>query len=476
MNIKIKQIFKNLTASVMANGINMVLSILLVLVVPKILGVKEYAYWQLYTFYTTYIGFFHFGIVDGIYLKYGGKKYDELDKPYFNRQFWILVIIEICVAAALIIGVRFVIADTDKQFILAMSGLCCVVYLPRVMLQYLLQATNRIVEFAQNQILEKVFYAVFITAALVFGVRDYQALILSDLLSKAITLALLVIICKDFIFLKLEKLFQGIREAIDNMSIGIKLLLSNIASMLITGIVRFAIENQWSVEVFGKLSLTMTASNLLMVFIGAVSIIVYPILRNVSREKMPQIYETLRCILMLLVLGLLLVYYPAKYLLSVWLPQYAESLRYMALLFPICVFESKMSMLVTTYLKALREEKMIMKINITVMALTLILTLIAAYFIGNLTLTIILLPLLMATRNILGEIALMKTLGVKVVKDIIYEVILAVVFIAASWNIQSFWCMVIYLFAYIVYVLLKRNDIKAALMQVKVFFVKERVS
>ena len=36
-------------------------------------------------------------------------------------------------------------------------------------------------------------------------------------------------------------------------------------------------------------------------------------------------------------------YYPIKLILSTWLPQYADSLRYMALLFPICIYESKMS-------------------------------------------------------------------------------------------------------------------------------------
>ena len=61
MNIKVKGIVKNLSASVVANGVNMLLSVLLVLVVPKAVGVLEYSYWQLYTFYASYVGFFHFG-------------------------------------------------------------------------------------------------------------------------------------------------------------------------------------------------------------------------------------------------------------------------------------------------------------------------------------------------------------------------------------------------------------------------------
>ena len=55
MNTKIKKIFENLSYSVGANVLNTLISLILVFIVPKALGVREYAYWQLYTFYTSYI-------------------------------------------------------------------------------------------------------------------------------------------------------------------------------------------------------------------------------------------------------------------------------------------------------------------------------------------------------------------------------------------------------------------------------------
>lgn len=461
--MNVKRIIKNLSASIMANGINMALSILLVLIVPKILGVREYSYWQLYTFYTTYIGFFHFGVVDGIYLKFGGADYKKLDKNYFNRQFWILVLIEFIVFMIILLCSLYFVDNVDKQFILSMTGFACLLYLPRVLLQYILQATNRIVEYANNQILEKVLYAILVITLLLLGVKDYKALIASDMISKGVTLILLVYICRDFIFLGFHNIRLAINEAISNATIGIKLLFSNIASMLITGIVRFSIENQWSVEVFGKLSLTMTASNLLMIFIGAVSVIIYPVLRKVSRDNMPKIYEALRCMLMIPVFGLLLIYYPAKVCLTVWLPQYAESLKYMALLFPICVFESKMSMLGTTYLKALRKEKQIMYINIVAMIVTGILSLLLAFTFHNLTLTVLILPIMLAFRSVCGELIVMREIRINVFKDIVLEIGLATIFVVFSWNIQSFFSTLIYMITYILYLLIKKEDIRHAL-------------
>ena len=69
MNTKAKSVIKNLYYTVAANFVTLLISVLLNLFVPKLLGVKEYSYWQLYVFYSSYVGFLHLGWVDGIYLK-----------------------------------------------------------------------------------------------------------------------------------------------------------------------------------------------------------------------------------------------------------------------------------------------------------------------------------------------------------------------------------------------------------------------
>ena len=76
---------KNIKYAVSANFVVLGISVLLNMFVPKILGVTEYSYWQLYVFYTSYVGFFHLGWLDGIYLKIGGQDYDELNKNKLGK-------------------------------------------------------------------------------------------------------------------------------------------------------------------------------------------------------------------------------------------------------------------------------------------------------------------------------------------------------------------------------------------------------
>ncbi len=275
MNQKFSSLFKNLSYSVFANGINTLVSIILVLFVPKLLGVKEYSYWQLYLFYASYVGFFHFGWADGVYLRFGGKNYNELDKRYFNTQFWLLTFMEVAVAAIISVVSILTISDMNKKVILIYISVCCVLQLPRTLLQYLLQTTNRISDYAKNYMLDRLAYAVLVIGMLLLGIRNYEMLICADLFARGFTLVLLCLTCRDIVFKKVSNICSGVRDAWCNIAVGSKLMVANIASLLITGIVRLAIENHWSIETFGKVSLTMTVSNLLMVFINAVSIVMY---------------------------------------------------------------------------------------------------------------------------------------------------------------------------------------------------------
>lgn len=467
--MKLGRIAKNLSYSVLANGTNTLISLILVLFVPKMLGVEEYSYWQLYLFYASYVGFFHFGWADGIYLKFGGKKYEDLNKGYFHSQFWLLTAFEIILAIIFAVITLFLDIDVNKATVLLAVALCCVLQIPRTFLQYLLQTTNRIVDYAKNYLLEKIVYAILVVGFLGIGVKSFEILIGADLFARGLTLVLLSRECKDIVKGKMGSIKTAITEAWDNIGIGIKLMIANIAGQLLVGIVRFAIEDHWSIETFGKVSLTITASNLLLAFISAVSVVIYPMLKNMDQEHYSETYKKMRNVLMIAVLGLLVVYYPAKEVLSWWLPKYAESLRYMALLFPMCVFESKLTLLISTYLKALRKEKQYMIINWSVILITAVCTGITVYILDSLILAIAMLPVLMGIRCCLGEMILMKELNISIWKDIAAEFILAFLFIIVSWNIDSWLSMLIYLGAYFIYIIWKKDTIKECMIGIKKF-------
>lgn len=456
-----KNIIKNFSYSAFANGVNLVVTAFSALIVPKILGVREYSYWQLYIFYTSYVGFFHFGWADGIYLKQGGKKYSELDKDNMATQFRLYVLFEFFIMAVIVVVSMLLIKDSDRGSVLVFTGLCLFITLPRTFLQYLLQATDRISEYASNIIFEKIIYVIAVIILLLFGIKEYYPLLIVDLFAKIVTLFLLGNLCRDIIFYKVQDFGAAIREAWDNISVGIKLMFANIAGLLLNGIVKLFIEHHWGVETFGKTSLTMSISNMLMVFISAVSVVLYPMLRNISQERMAPLYKRMREILLQFTLGFLLFYYPVRKILSAWLPQYADSLKYMALLFPICVFESKTNMLTNTYFKALRMEKVMMIINWISVVFTFVFAYISVEILDNLTMTMMGLMLAMGVKSTLAEIYLNIKMELGIEWNIAAEWLLVFLFGFLAWNINGWFCMAGYLIGYLVYTIFNLKQVVA---------------
>ncbi len=459
LNSKILAFIKNFSYTFTSNIISLVISTLIVVVIPKLIGIEMYGYWQLYIFYSSYVGFMHFGWNDGVYLRYGGKEYEKLDKDKFFSQFYMLLI------SQLIIGVLVYLASSmfnlgyDKRFIIQMTAICLVLNNVRGMLTFLLQATNRFKEYAKITILDRLLYVIFIVVFLLAHIRDYRFMIVADLLGKGFSLAYAMMLNKSIVIQSIKKFKLNFMETWLNISAGIMLMFSSIASMLIIGIVRFGIERGWDVGVFGKVSLTLSISNLFMTFINAIGLILFPLLRRTDKKRYPELYTTMRTMLMPALLGILLLYHPIRLVLSTWLPQYTDSLLYMAILFPISIYEGKMSLLIITYLNTMRKEREMLAINLITLVISVTTTLITTVWLGNLEAAILTIPILLAVRSIIAEIYLTKLLGISVMKDILFELGMSAIFIGSGWFFHNYMTFVIYGGAYVLYLLMKRKQI-----------------
>ena len=467
MNNKAISFIKSSIYTLSSNLFSLIVSTLVVLIIPKLIGVQEYGFWQLYLFYSSYVGFLHFGWNDGIYLRYGGKEYHALNKNLFHSQFIMLLTTQILLAIIFLILSNVFINSVDRLFIISMVSFVFVVANVRHMLLYILQATNRINTYAHIIILDKAIYVALILMFPVIGVRHYKFIIIADLIGKFVSLLYAMFSCRDIVFIKLTSFYFSFNEAIENINVGAKLMFANIAGMLIIGIVRYGIERSWDVATFGKVSLTLSVSNMAMIFISALGIVMFPALRRSDQHNLPIIYAFMRDLLMTILLGALVTYYPLRVAMADWLPQYSESILFMSLLMPIFIYEGKMALLINTYFKTMREEKLMLKINFVMVGFSLVFTLISTRVFRNLELAVASIMILVMFRSVLAEVALSKLLNISVLKDIMMELMLTTTFILLGWFINSWYTMVIYLAAYMAYVLIKRKDITKSLHNLK---------
>ncbi|MDT2670802.1 lipopolysaccharide biosynthesis protein [Enterococcus dongliensis] len=461
MNSKAKSIVKNLYYTVAANFVTLFISVLLNLFVPKLLGVKEYSYWQLYVFYSSYVGFLHLGWIDGIYLKIGGEEYDNLDKSQLGSQYWYLALFEFILAIAVGSYAFFFLPSSNKSLILILTATVAVITIAKQFIQYILQSTNRIKEYAHLSRSDRYLYIFFLAVYFILGGRDFFWLISLDILAKLLVTIWGMYQIRDMLFNKLVPLRNIWTEILDNINIGSKLMLSNIASMLIMGTIRFFVQNRWSIEAFGKLSFTLSISNMFLTFINAIGVVMFPLLRRTDSNKLAGLFATLRGLFVPITYSFLLFYVPVKMILVAWLPQYSVSLMYMGILFPMVVYEGRMSLLINTYLKALRREKTILFVNVVTLMISITVGVIIVYVFENLLLSVGLIILCLAFRCNLAEYLLSKSLNIKLTAKIIQETLLSFLFILSNLIVLNDWIsFFIYASSFSLFILINIKTIK----------------
>ena len=455
--------------AVSANLLSLVVSMLSTLIIPKFLGesVDQYGYLQIYIFYANYVGYMHFGLCDGFFLRDGGKQYEDLNRPLYSGQFWLLTAGQTLLTLLIAVGGMLFSGSPEYKFIFLALALHNLIYLPRRTLEYLLQTTNRVREYAIASTVGRVLYGISIVGIALFLTQDFRYFVMAAILSDLLPLFLLIWNCRDLLRTKPAPLRAVLPEAKTNLCVGIKLMLANISSMLVTGIMQWGIQNKWDASTYGRISFTLSVSNLVLAFINAVALVLYPTLRQTDGNRLSGIYNVLRNLLMVPCLGCLVLYYPLELILSAWLPQYAEGMRYMAILFPMCIYAAKTTLLVQTYLNVYRMERTTLGVNLIGVAFATLTMVLSVFVASDLTLAMMCIVLNQMIRCILGEVLLARHMKLSVLKDNLCEIVMTALFIGVSWFIGGWAGEGIYLLGFAVYLLVKRRDIREALVKMK---------
>ncbi len=467
MNSKFKSFISNIFRAVSVNVIRLLISIVLTLFLPMVMGVEEYSYWQLYQFYLTYAVYSSLGWCEGLYLKHGGKKYDSLNKSDVAGQFWSLSIFEVIFNSLIFFVLILNITDGNKQAALAFAFISAFLDILRYCLQSILQTTNRIADYARIATAERIMYFVFVLIVLAFGGRDFKSLIYAELLARLLSLIYAVIICRKLVLTPLPSMQNILRETKSVLNLGYKLLLANFAGQLIIGIVRFGIENHWGTVVFGKVSLTLSLSNMVVTCISAVGIVLFPMLKQTDPDKLKRLYGIVRVSTTLPILVVLIFYTPISFVLEILLPQYADSLKYLAVLLPVCIFEARSFMLTNTYFNIYGQGGKILLVNSASVALSIVLTAITVFGLNNLDMAVLSIVLLVAFKNIFAELLLQKKLSRNAIPDILLEQGLTWVFIFCNFTMNGLYATLIYVACFLLYLFIKRKELASTFKEMK---------
>ena len=152
-----------------ANCINLLISLINGFVLPKYLAVDTYAYIKMFQLYIQYIGFFHLGFIDGVYLELGGKDINNLSKKDVSSQILFFFIFQSLVTVLIII-VGIIINDNIFIFF----ALNIIPLNLATLYKYIYQATGEFKIYSRILNLTS-FLTLFVNLILllVFKIQDY---------------------------------------------------------------------------------------------------------------------------------------------------------------------------------------------------------------------------------------------------------------------------------------------------------------
>lgn len=464
MNIRL--LAGNAAVAFTAQGISLLVSVVMSLVVPKVLGVTTYGYWQLFVFYTSYSGLFQFGLNDGVYLVEGGKTRDQINKKAVNSQFSFGVLMQFVISICVVSVSVCIATELNRLLVLITFGIYTLIFNLQGFLGYLFQAMNETKLYSFASIIERAFFLIAMFALVALKVESFVPYIVLYTVSKAISLAYCAWYAKDFLLSGRLALRQTFSLVAGSIKVGIGLMIANVASMLILGVMRLFIDGAWGIEVFGRVSFALSMVSFFITFVSQASMVLFPALRQGTDAERQVFYRAVRNMTEIALPVVYFLYFPMATILSLWLPQYGSSMVYFAFLLPICVFDTKMDICCTTYFKVLRKERLLLAVNVVTCVCSAVASFVGIYLLGSLEAVLAGVVACIIGRSLWSENYLNRYLKVAGEAMVFEEVLITIAFVFLSTQMTTIFALLCYLFIYLVYLIINRDAVSGLVNQI----------
>ena len=271
-----------------SNIIKLLAGVLVGLLLPKIIGVTDYGYYKTYSLYIHYVGLFHFGISDGIYLLFGDKDFDQLDRKrfrFYSKAF-------ICIEAVLSVVLTTVAAiglSGENKFIF----ICVASYLLANNItgyyQMISQITGRFKELSRRNVIQSALIS--ISVLVLFAIHKFLGY---ELTYKPYTLIYSTIIAllavwyiftyKDITFGKTSSIKEQWKDVPGFIKVGFPLTVANLCSTLILSLDRQFVNLLFDTDTYAVYAFAYNMLALVTTAVSAVSTVLYPRLKRTQKK------------------------------------------------------------------------------------------------------------------------------------------------------------------------------------------------
>jgi O-antigen/teichoic acid export membrane protein len=447
-----KKFAKSTLQVIISNGLLLLAGLLSGFFVPKLLGVDDYGYFKTFTLYASYVTVLHFGLINGVFLKYGDKDLNELSPSRFRLYSRILFTLELAVAA-IFIAVGLVAFNDENRIICLLLAAYTLVVNGSTYFQQLSQITQRFKEYSLTLLLQSVLKIVAVAALWVVSAAQISSLISFEFYGIcytgifAVILIWYLVIYRKLVFGKADHLREAKADVLGLFKLGLPLLIADFVVTLIYSCGSQVVNLYFSTDQFAYFSFAYTVTNLITVVMSAVSTVLYPAMKRMDEEHLKEVFQRNISLLLLAGFALVIAYFPISFIIKKGLPEYVGSLDVLKVAFPGIVVTSAINIIIQNYYKTTNKNFLYFLICLGILGLSIGLNVGACYLFNNITAVAASSVIAFFVWYVVAQVYFVKKWQIRIGKNLIYALLLTGSFYASVFISDS---LIVSLFIYLI--------------------------
>lgn len=438
---KIKNVLFNIIKVAISNIFILVSGVLTGFVVPKIMGVSDYGYYKTFTLYISYSSLFRFGIVDGIYLIFGGKNYEELNKQKFRFYSKFLFVLESIISMILII-ISITFLKDEYRYIFLFVSVYIWAFNITSYYQIISQITGRFNELSLRNMLQAILSSVVVVCFwilykfakfnLTYKIYTFFYVTIQILLS-----FWYVFTYREITFGKVENYEKGFHSIFVFIKAGFPLLFANLCATLLLTMDRQFVNVLFDNSTYAVYAFAYNLLSLVTVATSAVSTVIYPMLKREDKNELKTIYSALVTVVLEFVFVALLIYYPLSIFIENFLPNYVESLQIFKIIFPGLAISTVITVIMHNYYKTLGRNFEYFLKSLLILVLSFVANIIAYKIFKEPIAISAVSIIIMAIWYLVIESLFIKNYKIKWKKNYLFMILMILVFYICSFIIKN---------------------------------------
>lgn len=307
-----------------SNLVNLIIGVIIGFLIPAFLSIDQYAYLKTFNLYLIFVGILHFGFIDGIFLKYGGKNRKNIDIQKLKGEHKFLIILQLVITIlAVLLGYIM-----NNPILIAFSFAVLPLNI-QTLYKFMYQALGEFKSYSKIIVISPNIMLIF-NLLIIFVLKwdNFWPFVIFNIF----TYYLVFIGLEISFFRKYKNIPASIdfRELGAYFKVGFFIMLGNFASLIFFNMDRWFVKQALTTSDFAFYSFALSMMTTINTLMSSVALAFYPYLANKKQKDDLGIYKTYLIIIGVFASG---SYFFFDFIVNTFIGKYTASLEIISVLF-----------------------------------------------------------------------------------------------------------------------------------------------